>query len=76
MVFLHRILALPVLLLAGIAQEGLDRCGVAEQVVRLPLAGVIANEPKVVVEAFDRSGRPIVEEAGLARLPLNRRRRS
>ena len=55
---------------AGMAEIGLDRRGVAEQVVRLPLAGVVADEAVVVVEALDRPGRPVGERAGLARHPL------
>ncbi len=54
---------------AGMAEIGLDRCGVAEQIVGLPLAGVVADEPVIVVKAFDRPGRPVGEGPGLARAP-------
>jgi hypothetical protein len=49
----------------GVALEGIDRRGVAEQ-VRLPLAGVAADEAVEVLEAHAR--RPLVERPGLARL--------
>ena len=50
---------------AGIALEGVDGGRVAEQ-VRLPLAGVAADEAEEIVEAH--AGRPLIEGAGLARL--------
>ena len=52
------------------AKIGLDRRGVAEQIVWFPLAGVVADETIKVVEPLDRTGRPVVERAGWARLPL------
>ena len=54
---------------SGIAHVGIDRRGVAEQ-VRLPLAGVTADEAIEVLEAH--AGRPLIERAGLARLPVRR----
>ena len=54
---------------AGVAEIGFDRRGVAEQIIRLPLARVVADEAVIVVEALDRSGRPIGEWTGLARVP-------
>src|SRR5271166_2722836 len=54
---------------AGISNVGIDRRGVAEQ-VRLPLAGVAADEAVEVLEAH--SSRPLVEGAGLARNPVRR----
>src|SRR5262245_34199354 len=50
---------------ARIALEGIDRGGVAEQ-VRLPLAGVAADEAVEILEAH--AGRPLMERTGLARL--------
>ena len=44
---------------------GIDRRGVAEQ-VRLPLAGIAADEAIEILEAH--AGRPLVERPGLARL--------
>ena len=54
---------------ARLAEVGVDRRGVAEQ-VRLPLVGVAADEAVEVVEAH--AGRPLVERPGLARLELRR----
>ena len=50
---------------AGIALEGVDGRRVAEQ-VRLPLAGVAADEPVEIVEAHTVG--PLIERPGLARL--------
>ena len=50
---------------SGLPTIGIDRRGVAEQ-VRLPLAGVAADEAVEVFEAH--AGRPLVERAGLAGL--------
>ena len=49
----------------GLADVGIDRRGVAEQ-VRLPLAGVAADEAVEVLEAH--ADRPLVERPGLAGL--------
>ena len=49
---------------ARLADVGIDGRGVAEQ-VRLPLAGVTADEPVEILEAHAR--RPLVERPGLAR---------
>ena len=57
----HRRLQVP----AGIALEGVDGRRVAEQ-VRLPLAGVAADEAIEIIEAH--SVRPLIERPGLARL--------
>ena len=57
----HRRLQVP----AGIALEGVDGRRVAEQ-VRLPLAGVAADEAVKIIEAH--SVRPLIERPGLARL--------
>ena len=57
----HRGLQVP----AGIALEGIDRRRVAEQ-VRLPLAGVAADEAVEILEAH--AVRPLIERPGLARL--------
>ena len=50
---------------AGIALEGVDRRRIAEQ-VRLPLAGVAADEAIEVLEAH--AVRPLIERPGLGRL--------
>ena len=50
---------------AGIALEGIDGRRVAEQ-VRLPLAGVAADEAVEILEAHP--DRPLIERPGLARL--------
>jgi hypothetical protein len=49
----------------GMPLEGIDGCRVAEQ-VRLPLAGVAADETVEIVEAHP--GGPLIEWPGLARL--------
>ena len=54
---------------AGMADIRVDRRGVAEQ-VRLPLAGVAADEAIEVFEAH--AGRPLIERPGLARRPGRR----
>ena len=61
----HRRLHVP----AGIVQERIDGRRVAEQ-VRLPLAGVAADEAVKIFEAH--SIRPLLERAGLARLVRGR----
>ena len=53
----------------GLPDIGIDRRGVAEQ-VRLPLAGVAADEAIEIFEAH--AGRPLVERTGLARVPGRR----
>jgi hypothetical protein len=55
---------------AGAAEEGLDWSRVAEQIAGLPLTRVVADEAVVIIKALDRSGRPFVERACLARIPL------
>ena len=55
--------------LPGLPDIGIDRRGVAEQ-VRLPLAGVAADEAVEILEAH--AGRPLVERPGLARSPGRR----
>src|ERR1700752_3261929 len=54
----------------GWPRYGSLRGGVAEQVVGLPLAGIVADETVVVVEALEGTGRPVMEGPGLARFPL------
>ena len=61
----HRRLQVP----AGIALEGVDGRRVAEQ-VRLPLAGVAADEAIEILKAH--SVRPLIERPGLARLERGR----
>ena len=61
----HRRLQVP----AGIALEGVDGGRIAEQ-VRLPLAGVAADEAIEIIEAH--SVRPLIEGPGLARLVRGR----
>src|SRR5215467_7565156 len=46
------------------------RCRVAEEVVRLPLVSVVADETVIVIKTFYRSGRPVMERASLATFPL------
>ena len=52
---------------ARLAVVGMDRRGVAEEVARLPLAGVAADEAVEIVVAL--SDRPMVERSLRARLP-------
>ena len=54
---------------AGIALEGIDGRRIAEQ-VRLPLAGVAADEAVEIIEAH--AVRPLIERPGLARLVRGR----
>ena len=54
----------------GMTKIGLNRRGVAKQVVWFPLAGVVADETIKIVEALNWAARPVVERAGWACLPL------
>src|SRR5215467_6690350 len=55
---------------AGMTKIGFDRRSIAEQIVRLPLVGVVADETKIIVKALDGTGWPVGEWASLARHPL------